>query len=207
MPNRSRVATDLVALTVLALISERPRHPYDIQRAIRDRHKDFAAGKTRALYRAVDRLQQDGLIEPVETSREGKRPERTVFQVTEEGAEELEAWLGELLETVRPEFPVYSVGLSFAAYLPAEIVMDRLQARAVDLLGTVAGAEAALKSLLEDVRLPRAVLLDAELTLAMRKAELEWTRGLIEQLRSKRLWWTSDTLWQEFDKQRGQNTR
>jgi len=206
MSNRSRAANDVIALTVLALTSERPRHPYDIQRAIRDRHKDFAAGKTRALYRAVDRLEQDGLIAPVETSREGKRPERTVYQVTDEGAEELEGWLGELLEVARPEFPLYSVALSFAAYVPAEVVIDRLQARTVELRAAVAGAEAALKSLLEDMRLPRAVLLDSELTLAMRKAELDWTRGLIEQLRSKRLWWTPDTLRHEFD-QNGSRAR
>jgi DNA-binding PadR family transcriptional regulator len=199
MPNRSRTANDVIALTALALTAERPRHPYDMQRAIRDRHKDFAVGKTRALYRAVERLEQDGLIAPVETTREGKRPERTVYQVTEEGAEELDSWLAELLERVRPEFPLYSVALSFAAYVPADVVVDRLQVRAVELRAAVAGAEAALKSLLEDMRLPRAVLLDSELMLSMRKAELEWTRGLIEQLRSKRLWWEADTLRQEFD--------
>jgi DNA-binding PadR family transcriptional regulator len=200
MPNRSRATNDVIALTVLALTSERPRHPYDIQRAIRDRHKDFAAGKTRALYRAVERLEQDGLIAPLETSREGKRPERTVYHITQDGREELDCWLAELLELVRPEFPLYSVALSFVAYVPADVVIDQLQARMVALRAAVAGAEAALKTLLEDMRLPRAVLLDSELTLAMRKAELEWTRGLIEQLRTKRLWWTPEALWQEFDK-------
>ena|SRR2546427_1772624 len=207
MPNRSRASGDVVALTVLAFTAEAPRHPYDIQRAIRERHKDFAAGKPRALYRSVERLEQDGLIEPVETRREGKRPERTVYKITEEGVDELEGWLGELLEVAKPEYPAFSVGLSFAAYLPAGVVISRLQARTVELLTIVAGAEAAFKSLREEVGLPRAVLLDGELQLALRKAELEWTWALIEDLRGKRLWWTREDLVRQFEKHKEQGTR
>jgi DNA-binding PadR family transcriptional regulator len=207
MSNRSRANGDVVALTVLALIAEGPRHPYDIQRAIRERHKDFAAGKPRALYRAVERLDEDGLIEPVETSREGKRPERTVYRVTEEGIDELEGWLGELLEVAKPEYPAFSVGLNFAAYLPAGAVMARLQARTVELLTIVGGAEAAFKSLREEVGLPRAVLLDGELQLALRRAELDWTRALIEDLRGKTLWWTREDLVRQFEKHKEQATR
>jgi len=89
---------NLVALTVLGMLSEHPSHTYEIQRQIRIRHKDFAAGKTRALYHAINELVSSGLAEPVETSRDGRRPERTVYQITEAGRLELTAWLTELLE-------------------------------------------------------------------------------------------------------------
>ncbi|MGH7777189.1 MAG: PadR family transcriptional regulator [Candidatus Dormibacterales bacterium] len=202
MPNRSRESGDAVALTVLALTSERPRHPYDIQREIRERHKEFAAGRPRALYRAVERLEQDGLIEPLETSREGRRPERTVYRVTEEGREELESWLSEMLERVEPEHPAFAVALSFAAYLPVETVLERLQARSVQLVGQVAGAQAALGSLRDEVRLPAAVLIDGELMLALRRAELDWTREMIEALRSRRVWWSVEELARQFQDMR-----
>ena len=38
-----------------------------------------------------------GYIEPVETSREGRRPERTTYRITEAGKAELMDWLRELL--------------------------------------------------------------------------------------------------------------
>jgi DNA-binding PadR family transcriptional regulator len=207
MPNRSREAGDLVALAALAFITERPRHPYDIQRAIRDRHKEFAFGKTRALYRAVERLERDGLIEPMETSREGRRPERTVYRVTEEGNEEFAVWIGELLERIAPEFPDYSVAIGFAAYLPLEVVLKRLEARAVALHGHVAGVEAGLKGLLEGIKLPRPVLLERELSLALRKAELVWTQNVIEDLRAQRLSWSPAELARHFSARRSQETK
>jgi DNA-binding PadR family transcriptional regulator len=207
MRNRSREAGDLIALAALAFITERPRHPYDIQRAIRDRHKEFAAGKVRALYRAVERLELDCLIEPVETSREGKRPERTVYRITEDGNEELAAWIGELLEGIAPEFPNYSVAIGFAAYLQPEVVLEQLQARAVALLGHVAGVEAGLKALLESMKLPRPVVLERELSLALRKAELEWTQSLIEDIRTKRLVWSPADLARHFSARRNQEIK
>src|SRR5262249_56593072 len=88
---------DVLALTVLAFRTERPMHPYDVQRVIRQRHKDYAIERPRALYRAFERLARDELIEPVETSREGRRPERTVYRITDEGRAEFQHWLGHLL--------------------------------------------------------------------------------------------------------------
>src|SRR5215510_9458180 len=57
MPDRSPPA-DVLALTVLAFLTERPMHPYDVQRVIRQRHKDYAIERPRALYRAFERLAQ-----------------------------------------------------------------------------------------------------------------------------------------------------
>jgi DNA-binding PadR family transcriptional regulator len=76
---------DLIGLAVLGLLTEHARHPYEMHRLMHERHKDFASGKGRTFYDAVERLQRQGLIEPVETTRAGNRPERTVYRITEEG--------------------------------------------------------------------------------------------------------------------------
>jgi hypothetical protein len=47
---------EMVSLTALALLNERERHPYDMQREIRSRQKDFVVGLPHSLYRAIDRL-------------------------------------------------------------------------------------------------------------------------------------------------------
>src|SRR5947209_11951103 len=89
---------NLWALTVLSLLRLRPMHPYELQRFIRDWKKDaFLDLKRGSLYHAIGRLERAGLIAVVETTREGKRPERTVYRITDAGEGELSAWLRELL--------------------------------------------------------------------------------------------------------------
>ena len=87
-----RMARTLWSLSVLALLRERPMHPYELQRQMHLRHTDERLGLKRgSLYHAINQLQRDGLIEPIETSRAGRRPERTVYQITRDGEEELHA--------------------------------------------------------------------------------------------------------------------
>ncbi|HVA23329.1 MAG TPA: PadR family transcriptional regulator [Chloroflexota bacterium] len=185
---------DLLALTVLGLLSEQPRHPYDLQRLIRSRHKDFAAEKARGLYHAVDRLVRKSLIEPVETNREGRRPERTIYQLTENGRDEFETWLRDLLENPVAEHPVFTAAVSFLCYLPQATACEALQARTVALESEIAGLDAALRVLQENLALPRLFLIEHEFTRALRAAELAWVRGLIDDMTAGRLGWDRAAL-------------
>jgi DNA-binding PadR family transcriptional regulator len=198
MMNRSRTSSDLVALTVLSLLTEQPRHTYELQRLIQERHKDFAMGRTRALYHAVDRLARDGLIEPVETSREGKRPERTVYRITDAGADECQSWVEDLLKAPGQEFPLITVAVSFLANLPQDTALRALQSRTVALQSMIAGLDAALRSLIDDLHLPRLVLLEQECLQALRHAELAWVRGLIDEIRSGSMSWSREALEEMF---------
>ena len=74
---RARARRTLWSLAVLGLLREAPMHPYEMQRQMHRRHTDdLLALKRGSLYHAINQLQRDGLIEPVEISREGRRPER-----------------------------------------------------------------------------------------------------------------------------------
>ena len=88
---------DLVGLTVLAMLSVRAGHPYELHRFIVDTHKDYVTGLPRSLYHAVEKLAGEQLIVPVETTREGRRPERTVYEITDEGRMELSTRLRGLI--------------------------------------------------------------------------------------------------------------
>lgn len=190
---------DLLAVAVLAVLSEQPRHPYEIEQVLRERRKDFAAGKPRALYHAVDRLARKGSIEPVETSREGKRPERTVYRLTDEGRDELESWLAELLSIPITEYPLFTAAVGFLGYLASDKVVMALQARVVSLEGDIAGINAALTVLQHQMHLPRLVVLEHEYTRALRQAELDWVYSLIEDIQAGRLAWDKDALDRLFD--------
>jgi DNA-binding PadR family transcriptional regulator len=206
MSTKARTSNDVIALTVLSLLSEEPMHPYQIERVIRERHKGWAMGKTRSLYHAVDHLVADELIEPLETSREGKRPERTVYTITDLGRDEHRAWLVDLIEQPAPEHPLFLIAMSFVAYLGSPGALDALRIRAVALEGQIAGVEVWNRALNQELRLPRAVTLEAELHLALRRAELEWVRSIVAEIESGKLHWDEEYLRHHFEMTRAETS-
>ena len=189
---------DMVALTVLGMLSEQPSHTYEIQRQIRARHKNFAAGKTRALYHAIDHLVAQGLAEPVEKTREGSRPERTVYQITERGRVALVEWLTDLLERPSPEYPVFNIAIGFLPYLSQERALEALRTRGLALRGNIAAHQESLRALLEDLRLPRLVLLELEHSIALKRAELDWVNSVVADIHRGLLHWDHDWLVEQF---------
>jgi DNA-binding PadR family transcriptional regulator len=184
---------NLWSLTVLCFLRERAMHPYEMQRLIRQRHKDdFLDLKRGSLYHAIERLERAGLIAVVETSREGKRPERTVYRLTEEGERELLDWLRELLAKPICETSQFVAAVSYLAQLAPEDARDQLSERAGRLEMTLVSFDAILQNL--HVRLPRVFLLKAEYMRAMIQAELQWVRSLIEEIGTGRLSWDPETL-------------
>jgi len=190
--NKSDLSHDPLILTILALLAEKPRHPYEIQRLIRERKKDFARSTQRTLYHAIDRLVKAGLILPAEINRDGNRPERTVYQLTDDGHDSFVEWLGELLAQPLPEYPLFTVAISFLAYLPMETALQALQARIVELEGELAGIEARLQGLGQSLH--RLLLLELEYVRALRQGELEWVRTLMLDMREGRLTWDAKAL-------------
>lgn len=198
MANKPQPLADLLTLTILALLAEKPRHPYEMQRLIRSRGKDFAIVSTRSLYHAVDRLVRDGWIEAAETQREGKRPERTVYRITEVGRDEFNVWLNTLICKPMLEYPLFVAALSFLPHLSMEAGLKALQVRSIELEGQIADWGIKLKGWKQ--HLPRLLLVEGEYTLAMQKAELEWVRSMIDDIETGRLPWTLEGFsWVQAD--------
>ncbi|MQY03811.1 PadR family transcriptional regulator [Actinomadura macrotermitis] len=187
----SRPLTPL-ALTVLRMLCDQPMHPYEMQQRIRDHCYDLAVKITHgALYHSVERLAATGLIEPVETSREGRRPERTVYAVTDAGRDAAHLRLADLLGRPAEEYPLYGTALAFVNLLPEQEAARELHRRALALEARLAGQLTAWESLRER-GIERYKLLDLELAIAQVRTELEFTQGLGADLRTGRLTWKDD---------------
>jgi DNA-binding PadR family transcriptional regulator len=184
---------NLWSLTVLCLLRERPMHPYEMQRLIRERKKDgFLELKRGSLYHAIGRMRHAGLIEPVATTREGRRPERTVYRLTGGGGDELLAWLRELLAKPVHESSQFFAAISFLIHLPPADVVKQLSERAGRLESEIAGLDAMLREMVP--RIGRLVLFESEYARAMRQAELGWVRSLIQELQEGGLAWDPEVL-------------
>ena len=81
-----RTVPNPLALAVLALLYERPMHPYEMVTTMRERGKHESVKlRYSSLYSVVEALERADLIVPRETERAGRRPERTVYAITEAG--------------------------------------------------------------------------------------------------------------------------
>lgn len=129
MTERRKVA-NLLALAVLSYLTQRPMHPYELSRTLRD-HGDARSIKFNhgSLYMVFRQLAKAGLIAEHETTRDGQRPERTVYALTDSGRHELRDWLRELIAGPQHEYPSFVAALSLVAALPPDEVVDLLRGR------------------------------------------------------------------------------
>ena len=179
-----RKVSNPLALAVLACLFEHPMHPYEIATTLRERGKDQSIKLNYgSLYTVVEALLQHGLIVAQETEREGRRPERTVYRLTDPGRMELIDWVSELLSTPFKEFTRFEAGLSLAGVLPPEDVASLLTQRCGRLEMEIAQMRSMLQ-LVQQRGLKRVFLVESEYVLAMREAELAWTRAIVDEIRS-----------------------
>jgi DNA-binding PadR family transcriptional regulator len=177
---KQRKVANLLALAVLATVVQRPMHPYEIASLLRARGKDDDMEiKWGSLYTVVRNLAKHGFLEVVESQRDGARPERTIYRITEAGFVELRDWTRELVATPQPELPRFKAGLSVLAALSPEEAADALRERVVELERMIAAQRATLA---EHTDVPRLFLVEDEYELAVREAELTWVRGLLAEL-------------------------
>jgi DNA-binding PadR family transcriptional regulator len=191
VPSRS-LQSDLTAITTLGLVTERPRHPYEMQRLIRNRGKAFVKGLPRSLYHAIDRLSKEGLVEAVETSRDGRRPERTLYAATDAGRHALQEWLTTLLVTPEDDPTTYYAALSLIAYLDPKEALAALRERLLQLELKLSGETARMHALTP--MLPRLFMLEEEYRLAALAAERDYTAGLVDDLSAGRLTWDLEEM-------------
>src|SRR5262249_42198956 len=156
MPKPQR--SNPLALAVLVCLLERPMHPYEVAHTLRTRgkHENMRLNYG-SLYSVVESLEKRGLIDARDPVQEGKRPPRTVYEITEAGSREAADWLAELLATPVKDYLAFEAGLSLMPALPPDEVATLLGQRAEALEIRVAMLRAQLSTGL----LPRLFLIES----------------------------------------------
>jgi DNA-binding PadR family transcriptional regulator len=171
-----------LALAILSCLYERPMHPYEVAQTLRHRAKHESIRLNYgSLYSVVEALERRGQISARETVREGRRPERTVYEITDRGARELVDWLSELVSAPVKEYPQFEAALSLLAVLSPEEAVSLLGERAIALRLRIAKRRA-VRASAESSGLPRLFLIEDEYAEAMDEAELEWVHRLIKDI-------------------------
>jgi DNA-binding PadR family transcriptional regulator len=171
-----------------------PLHPYGMQRLIKSWGKDEVVnvGQRANLYKTIRRLHEAGLIAVRQTERAQQYPERTVYELTEEGRRTGLRWLRDMLATPRNEYPVFPAALSFAMVLDPDQVADDLTRR----LAVIQDRLAHLDSQLQDHHqsAPRITQIETEYQRAVIDAEARWLSAVIDDLKSGKLRWDQEQI-------------
>lgn len=182
-----------VALALLALLAETPMHTYRMQQLIKERGKDQIVNVERraSLYQTIGQLERAGLIKVQKTVRAPKRPDRTIYELTDSGRQTFRTWLREALATPAREFPEFPAAISFMPLLAPEDALLQLEARAAALADRLEQLDVS-QYLAEG--LPRLFLLESEYMQAALTAELGWVQALIGDIRANRVTWSEEWL-------------
>ncbi|MFI0089282.1 PadR family transcriptional regulator [Streptomyces bobili] len=182
MTRKRRKLGNPLALAVMTTLWQKPMHPYEIAQTLRSQGKD-ASTKTNygSLYTVVQNLEKHGFVEVTGVERQGNRPERTVYGLTDAGREEMAEWLSDLIAIPAKEYPIFESALSLMAALPPDEVARLLEMRLTSLEVQVASGRGALEKLYET--LPRLFLVEVEYQLHMVEAQAQWVRGFLGEIR------------------------
>src|ERR1700683_1187063 len=188
-----------LALAVLALLFERPMHPYEMGVLLKQRNKEesikFRYG---SLYTVIDLLLVRGYVAARETEREGRRPERTVYEITPAGQDELHAWMVDLIGQPAKEYPQFEAALCLLPVLPPDEALALLRRR----LELIEDNAAVLARQLEQgsaAHFPGVFLIEAVYRLALVRAEQQFVAELVRRIENG---WGPRDLWQGIHQDR-----
>jgi DNA-binding PadR family transcriptional regulator len=194
MPRWSR--SNPLALAVLVSLHEKPMHPYEVAQTLRQRAKQESVRLNYgSLYAVVESLEKNGFVKATGTVQEGRRPQRTVYAITDAGLTEMTDWLTELIGTPAKEYPAFMAGLSFIPALDPDDALAALRRRAEALvvkLVSLRGVEKAAR----EAGLPRIFGLEAEYEEQQLAAELKFVNALADEMQSGTL--EGLDMWRHF---------
>src|SRR5262249_3589265 len=154
-----------------------------------------------------------GFIRAKQTSREGRRPERTIYVLTDAGRDELLDWMRDLLRDPVKEYPQFEAGLCLLGVLPPNEAVALLRDRATRLAGMVAQREVQLAEVAQQdfatiaagEQLPPALAglkefpalftVEAEYRLTLLKAEHAFVSELVRRIAEEG--WGPVELWRD----------
>jgi DNA-binding PadR family transcriptional regulator len=188
-----------LGLIVLWQLFNEPMHVYRMQKLFEAEGKDRIVNvRSRAsLYQTIERLVRLGLVEVSETIRQEGYPDRVVYAITDAGRDAARQWLREMLSDTGGQYPDFIAALSIVFGLPVDEARAQLELRGERIAAQLAETERGLEA--APPGLPRLFLLEEEYRKTILQAELDWLRGVIDDLKAGRLAWNEEWLRELFD--------
>ena len=192
MSTRADPTLTPMAIAVLALLEERPMHPYEMYQLLLQRREDNLV-KLRAgsLYHTVARLADRNLVQETGIERSGNRPERTTYRITPAGTAAVRTRIAEILRRPVREYPIFPLALAEAHNLPADEVIALLGERITRLRDNLEELDV-IREWATGKGVPRRYWISLEYLRSQTAHDLDWLDGLVQDLRDGSLQWEED---------------
>jgi len=171
-------------LVILGLLRDQPLHGYEIKQIIEEHMGDWTSIAFGSIYFALDKLAEEKFVEKVGVEQAGKRPSRSVYQITVAGREEFIRLLRENWQQFERQYFSLDICLFFLDSLPSGEVRKYLQIRqstlktALDQIGSHRAEQLALPEI------PPLAAAIFDHTLVHTQAELDWVTALLQKMES-----------------------
>lgn len=164
-------------------------HPYEAAYHFRVRHVgDHVKVKTGSLYHAFEQLQRKGFIEPAEVEREGRRPERTVYRVTEAGRAAADDAVARMVSEPVNEYTDFEAGLVSITHLGKEELLRCFRERAIQLRARAARGRCVLDANIAR-GVPRVFMLEVDQEIDRCTAQATWCDRIAAEIESGAIEW------------------
>ena len=178
-----------LAISALALLVERPMHPYEMYQLLLERHEDrFVKIRPGSLYHTVERLNADKLVEVTGTERDGNRPERTTYAITSAGQVAVTARVRELIRQPVREYPHFPLALSEAHNISADEAVADLRQYVAALDEDISEIDSVLRAARESGK-EETYLIGGDYLQTMSIAQRDWINDLITRIENKDFTW------------------
>lgn len=174
-----------VQLVILGLLSEQPRHGYELRQEVERRlYATYINLSGGSLYYNLGQLERSGYVEKTRAEQKGRYPIRQIYQITSSGHEYLRIELRRLLfdtESREKVFDPFNAALAFAHFISPDELRGALNAHlqwAQDRLEWIIGQQAYWT----DQQTTQTQAKIIEHGIAHHKAEIVWLEQFLEDL-------------------------
>lgn len=171
-----------IRLVILGILNQQPLHGYEIKQFIEDYMGDWTDIKFGSIYFALSKLAESGHIEVVEENRTGKRPAKTVYQITAAGKDEFirllkKAWR-EHKQTIYP----FDIAIFFIKYLNRDEAISYLQKRIETVTQKLSFLQEHKEEYQQNPYIPKEAFAIINHSYYHLEAELKWLQELLKNM-------------------------
>lgn len=175
----------MIPLYILGLLLRfGPQHGYQIKKLMEEQLEDFTQIKLPTVYYHLEKMETAGII-TASRDKQGARPEKTVYQVSDAGADKFKELLMNALQIkYRPNFDVDAT-FYFSEYLDNNALLESLNGHIINLKKTLDTIEVhrneTIKRIPKDYRFSANIIFEHHIL--HYKAELTWAEQSMNKLK------------------------
>ena len=169
-------------LVILGLLRERSLYGYEIKQIIEEHMGDWTSIAFGSIYFALDKLAEEAYVEKIGIEQPGNRPSRSVYQISAAGRDEFKRLLHETWAEVERTYFSIDIGIFFMDALSPQEVQGYLRKRIAMLEGVLRHLDEHQEEEMQIPDVPHRATAIFSHTVLHTRAELEWTRNLLESV-------------------------